>query len=59
MRTHIVISMTYDSNRGKSIPVVRDATFVNFPDESLKPEVHKKPYYGMEILEVAANQAAV
>ena len=27
--------------------MVRGATFINFPDDTLKPEVHEKSYYGM------------
>ncbi len=30
--------------------MVRGATFINFPDDSLKPEVHEKSYYGMNYL---------
>lgn len=27
--------------------MVKGATFINFPDDTLKPEVHEKSYYGM------------
>ncbi|KAJ9156237.1 hypothetical protein NKR23_g1026 [Pleurostoma richardsiae] len=32
--------------------MVRGATFINFPDDSLKPEVHEKSYYGMNYQEL-------
>lgn len=32
--------------------MVRGATFINFPDDTLKPEVHEKSYYGMNYLEL-------
>lgn len=32
--------------------MVKGATFINFPDDSLKPEVHEKSYYGMNYLKL-------
>lgn len=32
--------------------MVRGATFINFPDDTLKPEVHEKSYYGMNYQEL-------
>jgi hypothetical protein len=32
--------------------MVRGATYINFPDDSLKPEVHEKSYYGMNYQEL-------
>lgn len=32
--------------------MVRGATFINFPDDSLKPEAHEKSYYGMNYQEL-------
>ena len=32
--------------------MVKGATFINFPDDSLKPELHEKSYYGMNYLKL-------